>query len=156
MTHDDDRLPAELHALAQRMDPEPDWLRDAAKAMFTWRTVDSELAALTWDSLTDEDALVGVRGATAPRLLTFQGAGVTLDLQVEQTPGGRRILGQLSAPRPAQLELRHRGGVIPVELDELGRFMTADVPAGAISFRTRLAADDGGDSDVVDTAWELV
>ncbi|MPZ72796.1 MAG: hypothetical protein GEU74_06115 [Nitriliruptorales bacterium] len=154
MTHDDD-LPAELKALADRLDPEPEWLRGAAKALYTWRTVDAELAELTWDSLTDEAALTGVRGTAAPRLLTFQGAGVTLDLQIEDTRSGRRLLGQLAAQGPAQLEIRHRDGTDGVALDELGRFVVEHLPGGPVSFRTRLTTRTG-DSVVVDTAWELV
>ena len=51
-----------MEALAravQAIEPVPADVVAAAKASFTWRTIDAELAELTFDSVADTDALVG-------------------------------------------------------------------------------------------------
>src|SRR5437773_988059 len=61
---------AELRSVIDEVDAPPADVVAAAKASFTWRTVDAdlaELAEITFDSLVDEEAGTLVRGAGPPR-----------------------------------------------------------------------------------------
>ena len=123
---DDDALLAELAAaLAPDLEP-PDSALAAARASFTWRTIDAELAALTHDSLLDEDR-VGVRAADEPRILTFETDGVTIELAVDRTPGARRVIGQVVPPQEADLALVVDGAPTgtSTRADQWGRFTLA-------------------------------
>ena len=69
----------------------------AAKATFTWRTIDAELAELTFDSVADTDALAGVRGGGGPRALTFEHDDVVVEVEVSEHAAGRTLVGQVAA-----------------------------------------------------------
>ena len=143
-----------LRDMIEETDPVPAALVEAARASFTWRTVDTELAELTSDSALDAAA---VRSTRAPRLLTFTAGETTLVVEVAPLAAGqdaeRRLLGQLVAPRPAQVEVRHGTGSFTVSADELGRFRAEPVPAGPISLACRFAA--AGEPTIV-TSWVSV
>lgn len=132
-SNDDLELLSRLAQVAQRVDPVPSAVLAAAKASFTWRTVDDELAELTYDS-TMLPALAGVRsnGNGDARQLSFEAPGLVVEMELSE---GRRLVGQVVPPQPASIELRHPGGAIAVEADHLGRFAVADVPAGPVSLR---------------------
>lgn len=118
---DDDALLAELADLLAE-DPPPEVLH-AARESLTWRTVDAELAALEYDSLLD-GAAAGVRSGATGRTVTFAGGGLTVELEVEGTPGGRRAVGQVVPAGGAELELLAEGSVLATTLaDDLGRFV---------------------------------
>src|SRR5436190_24385792 len=113
---------AELRSVIDEVDAPPADVVAAAKASFTWRTVDAdlaELAEITFDSLVDEEAGTLVRGAGQPRLLTFTATGV--EIEVEVTPSGRayRLLGQVIPAAPGDLEVRHPNSTQAVAVDEL-------------------------------------
>lgn len=73
---DDDRLVAELAAALAPPDV-PAGVVEAAKAVYTWRTLDAQLAALAYDSAKSGESLIGVRGGSAqPRSLAFEAPGV--------------------------------------------------------------------------------
>jgi hypothetical protein len=114
----DAALLADLRGVVARVDPVPADLVAAARASLTWRTVDEELAELTYDSLVD--GLVGVRAATstAPRQLSFEAGGAAVE--VELADG--RLVGQLVPPGPARVELHHGTDVVASRADDLGRF----------------------------------
>jgi hypothetical protein len=136
--------PAERELLAQvrevldETDPVPEFLLDAARETYTWRTIDAELAELTGDSLLEGAA---VRSSRAPRLLTFTAEAATLVVEVaEHVRGaslGRRLLGQILSPRAADIEVRHAEGTFSVTADEYGRFRAEAVPPGPISLACR-------------------
>jgi hypothetical protein len=118
-TATDAALLAELGGAAARVDPVPADLVAAARGVLTWRTVDEELAELTFDSL--EDGLVGVRSAVttaAPRQLSFEAGAAAVE--VELADG--RLIGQLVPPGPARVELHHGADVVATRADDLGRF----------------------------------
>ena len=50
-----------LRRIAGQIDPEPAPVTAGAMAAFSWRTVDAELATLTYDFLLDDNALAGIR-----------------------------------------------------------------------------------------------
>jgi hypothetical protein len=118
---DDDALLAELgDVLAGPGGAPPSELVAGAKALFTWRTVDAELAVLTYDSLLDAEA--GVRATALPRVLTFEAPGLTVELEVESDPRGRRLSGQLVPATLASVEVRCDGTLGRAEADAFGRF----------------------------------
>jgi hypothetical protein len=137
-----------LRAAVQRFDPVPDEVVVAAKAAYTWRTIDEELAALTFDSLVD-DAVTGVRGS-GPRALTFESDDVVIELEIVDSDHGRTLRGQVTG-EVTDLELDTPGDPAPVPLamDELGRFSVMVAPTGPIRLRGRR-----GDR-VVTTSWVI-
>jgi len=142
-----------LRAVVRQADPVPPEVTDAARATYTWRTVDAELAELAYDSLLDDQRLAGVRGGSALRALTFEGASLTVELEVADDGAHRRLLGQLVPPGAAQIEVRHPGGVLRLAADEVGRFAAAGVAPGPVSLRCQV---EGFDGPALETAWVTV
>lgn len=151
----DDRLTDELRALANRVDPPPDLLGELARAAFGWRSIDAQLAELTYDSAVDESLAQAVRGpARTTRLLTFDAAGITVEVEVTVQGEQRRLMGQIVPMQPMVVEIRHSGGVTPAESDELGRFAADGLPWGPVSLRCHVAAGD--EARVVHTDWATI
>jgi len=145
---DDDRLLEALRDAVVGPDEAPAEARAAAKALYTWRTVDAELAALVHDSW--EGAPAGVRGAAAgARLLSFESDDGTAAVEVEVGPDGR-LQGQLVPAAAGDVEVHHAGGVTGVAADELGRFRTDPLPSGPVRLRCATATSR------VDTDWVLL
>ncbi|HZG93541.1 MAG TPA: hypothetical protein VEZ46_02410 [Mycobacteriales bacterium] len=143
--HDDEQLLSELRSALVDHDPVPDDVVAAARDAFGWRTLDADLAALSYDSLLDERELAGVRSAgDAARLLTFESPVLTVEVEV----GSGRIIGQLVPPQPGEVEVRHVGGSTTVPADAVGRFVANGVPAGPVSLRCRTT-----DATAVVTDW---
>ena len=117
---DEPELEVELRQAAARFDPVPPALLQAAAGAFSWRTIDAELAELTFDSLVDQDELALVRGPAQRRLLSFQAGGLAIDLEVTSASSGRELVGQLAPPQQASVEIRSGTGVVVIEADELG------------------------------------
>jgi len=133
--HDDDLLVEELRGVAaQRAVPVPGPVVAAARAAYTWRTVDEELAMLAYDSTTEDRELAGVRG-DEPRLITYETEVLHLDVEVQDEGDTRSLTGEATPP-PDRVALQHPGEE-PVELalDSGGRFRTAGVAPGATRFR---------------------
>lgn len=141
-------LLAELQDLMKRLDPVPEPVNEAARIAFTWRTIDAELAELTRDSLL-EDAPVGVRGAEGARMLSFESARLSLELEVADLgQRGRRVVGQLVPPGPASIVVDHAGGRVDTSADDLGRFVVDGLRAGPARLRCRVA-----DGREIETEW---
>jgi hypothetical protein len=139
----DEALLADLTAvLGPDADPPPEVLA-AARGSLVWRTVDTELAALTHDSLLDDDR-VGVRAADETRILTFEADGVTLELEVDRTSSARRLIGQVVPPQPADLALLVDGTPTgaSTRADEWGRF-TLPLPDGSARIALDVRLPDG-------------
>jgi hypothetical protein len=142
-----------LSRLAEALDiaePLPDAVLEAAKATFTWRTIDAELAALVFDSATEE--LAGVRSSEATRQMTFRTPGVEIELVVVSETS-RRLVGQLVPPQAAEIELHHEEGTRTVQSDNLGRFAFQDIPVGSVRLTCRLAGDLEA---VIQTEWIII
>jgi hypothetical protein len=146
----DEELLAELRA-AGRLDPAPEEAVIAVTAAFMWRTIDAELAQLTYDSAFQDDEAALVRHTGTSRFLTFEAPGLTLELEAAVVGEHRRLTGQLVPPQGGVIEIRLRGGATTVEADELGRFSAADLLPGPISLRCRTTS-----GAVVSTDWVLV
>jgi hypothetical protein len=146
-TQGDDLL-AELRMLAAATDPVPPAALAAARSAIAWRTMDAELAELTADT-SAEPQLAGVRGAATPAMLTFEAAGLTVEVEVIDDGRTRRFLGQLVPTGPVEVEIRHGGGRATLTADEVGRFAASGIIPGPVSIRCRTA------SAVVETDWFL-
>jgi hypothetical protein len=129
----DDELEAELREIAAHLDPVPPrLLRDAVRA-YTFRTLDAELAELSFDSLAAEEL---IRGPDRPRLLTFRASSRTIDAEVIWEDGRPRLVGRITPPESTQITIRARDRATTVTADELGRFQAAgDLGAGPFSLR---------------------
>src|SRR4028119_2074881 len=95
MTADDARdlaLLDELRALAGRADPVPPAAILAARSAIAWRTIDAELAELTYDSVLD-DSLAAVRTSETTRLVTFEAGDAQIEVQVATLAEKRRLVG---------------------------------------------------------------
>jgi hypothetical protein len=149
-----ERLRRELAALIARLDPvPPEVLRDA-RAAWELRSLDAQLAAIANDSLLDRQ-LGGVRAAEGARSLTFQAPGLTVEVEVTVVGDRRRLIGQLAPPGRATVTVRHGGGAVVVEADELGRFRADDLPAGPASLRCEPVGDGVGGGPVM-TCWVVI
>jgi hypothetical protein len=136
----DEAVFAELRDLIARTDPVPERLDDAARAAFTWRTIDAELAELMQDSAEVDDAALALRGATAgPRLLSFESPRLAIEAEVTALgPRERRLTGQILPPLAASLTLEQGGVRLTAQADELGRFTFDRVGAGPVRLRATL------------------
>jgi hypothetical protein len=119
----DDELMAALSALLRPSTEVPEDVVASARALFTWRTVDAELASLTFDSLLDQAPALTRASDDEPRLLAFQSGDVTIEMEVVEDSRGRHLVGQVFPVEPSRVSLRHDGGTTEGRADELGRFL---------------------------------
>jgi hypothetical protein len=137
--NDDDAL---LAALKKALHPEeivPEHVTRTAVASYAWYQIDAELAALTYDSATDDSELTKTRAESRNlRTLSFETNDVTFELEIR--PDG--IAGLLIAPPGSELELRPaKGDTVAVRVDQNGYFTI--VPCPTVPFRLRCALQDG-------------
>jgi hypothetical protein len=120
----DDGLARLLGAALDTDDPTPDSVREAARAAYTWRTIDAELAELAdpvgaGPAFREEEADL--------QTLSFHAPGLTIELGLS----GTALLGQLVPPAPGTVTLRRSDGRttdVPVDAD--GCFRIAPPPTG--------------------------
>lgn len=151
-----DGLLGQLQGLLARVDPMPAQLLDQVRRSFCWRTIDAELAELSFDSLIDRESALAVRsGADAalePRMLGFRAVvdGEELSIEVEVSPSadGSVLIGQVfpAGARAVQVQVG-AGGSTEVPIDELGRFVIEPLPCGPVRLRVEHAGC------VVQTTW---
>jgi hypothetical protein len=128
---DDEGLMTEL-ARAFQQTSVPDHRREAARAAFTWRTIDEELLALTHDSLEMADA--AVRSALDVRTLGFESDGLSLELEVD----GNRVFGQVLDAEVDEVVVESvESGSQSSRVDSSGVF-SLEVPAGPVRFAVRV------------------
>jgi hypothetical protein len=149
---DDDALMAELRRVAAEVDPVPPGVIDAARAAIATRHLDHELAELVADSADADSGLLfePVRGPgmAESRLLTFDGGGVQVDVDLAPEGHGLRVIGQFTGPVTQCAVERGDGSAQDVAVDELGRFVADDVPPGPMRLRYRSEI-----GQLVRTAW---
>jgi hypothetical protein len=147
---DDATLLLHLRQALRAQEEPPARVVELAKASFGLRHLDAELARLVADSF-DEVTGPRVRSVRAPRLVSFEAPGMTVEVELAPTGSGWRLVGQLDPPGPARIEVRAiRGltggpGSTPpdqaplagspgvTEADRLGRFALDVVEAGPVS-----------------------
>jgi hypothetical protein len=157
----DEELLARLHALFAQLDPMDPVLLENACSAFEWRTLDAELAELSYDSLADREVMAAVRdggmSGGGPRLLGFDthvggdaGSALSVEVEVTSERGNACLVGQLMPPVPATVRVLssiRRDATVTVAADELGRFRVEPVPSGPVRLRLQLGAR------TVDTSW---
>lgn len=119
------------------VEPIPARLTDAAKAAFTWRRADAELAELLFDSSTDE--LVGIRGTTSDRRSFRFGHGEFV-IRVHLTPATLIVMVEPPLSVSCRVETEeqtdeHRTddyGELVVAAPELPARIGVDLPVGAV------------------------
>lgn len=125
----DDELMAVLaEAVAAERDV-PDNRRDAARAAFTWRTVDAELAELLHDSALEAGAAVRST-ATAPRTLSFAHAGLTVEVEVD----GDDLLVEVVGEPGATVVLQPPDADEVAVVTDAAGFARFDAVAGTVRF----------------------
>jgi hypothetical protein len=150
----DEPLMLELRELFAQDDAVPSPVSELAKASLGWRRLDAELAELLSDSLLEDGALVGARGGgdgLPVRSVRFRASANTIDLDIQVDGQKRTLLGQITPPVSAAIEVETPDGTAAsVESDELGRFRV-QLPDGG---RVRLVINDGPDlGPHVVTSW---
>jgi hypothetical protein len=145
----DDELMSRLGSLLAQVDPVPSAVIDAARASATWRTIDSELAALRYDSVLDRNEWAGVRGGGS-RWLSFTSPNLTIELEVL---GGRRakLVGQVEGAGTGRVEICYPDATFPVETDRVGQFSCPSHP-GPMSVRVT----DDATGTVTQTEWVVI
>ncbi|MEO9324058.1 hypothetical protein ABFT23_11240 [Nocardioides sp. C4-1] len=133
----DDQLLAELAAAVAEAADVGERRRQAARAAFTWRTVDAELAELLHDSALDAGAAVRSAGSDdEPRSLSFGSGALALEIEYD----GTEVVGQVVPSADATLHLqRPEGDEVVVEVDAAGFFRFEGVEPGPTRFVARSA-----------------
>ena len=151
----DERLLAQLRAVASHTDPVPDTALLAARSQFAYLRMDAELAELTYDSAVMPAEAAGMRSDTigagtdtaSVRRLTFEASSNLVEVEVIPDGDRRRLIGQCVPATEATLLVRCRPSsdaadndedtepyVLLTRTDDLGRF-SIEVPAGDVLLR---------------------
>ena len=135
---DDDRLLAALGDAVRAAQAVPPEFTAAGRAAFTWRTIDAELAALTFDSAAAEPAVPAVRAEEAgPRFLTFAGSELTIELEI----GPDSIVGQVVPAGAGHVDACPASGpALTAQIDEIGCFIISPLPASPFRLHCHLAS----------------
>jgi hypothetical protein len=130
---------AELRAFFAEVDPVPGLVTETAKASLGWRRLDAELAELLSDSALEEESLALARGGrSSVRSLTFSATDLTIDIEIHQGDEAPTLLGQLSPPGAAAIEIQMIDELlVSTETDPLGRFRVSLPSRGPIRLRVR-------------------
>src|SRR3954447_11763618 len=100
----------QLRRIANDVDAPPELVTESARAAFSTRRLDAELAELLEDS--DVTAAAAVRLAQPrPRLLSFAAGDVSLELQLEQVTG-RIVLRGVAVATQGDAEVETASGDI--------------------------------------------
>jgi hypothetical protein len=128
---DDEGLMEELARAMSQVIEVPEHRREAARAAFSWRTIDEELLALTHDSL--EHADTAVRGALDVRTLGFESDGLSLELEVD----GDRVFGQVLDAEVDVVEVESVGAAMQTSPVDASGVFSVVVPTGPVRFGVR-------------------
>jgi hypothetical protein len=149
MSESDDQLAERLRRALDAADPVPPAVLQAARAAFTWRTIDAELAELVADSALAPEA-AGLRSAGTARRVTFRARDVEVEVLITEE-GAVRLEGQIVPPGPGRVDLDTGEGARTAVADHVGRFAFGEVQPGPL--RLRVTTDEGV---VISTDWILV
>ena len=151
-----DALLVALGGLLDRFDPVPPELIDQGRQIFCWRSVDAELAELSFDSLLDHDLALAVRSGDGsvlgPRMLGFgavvDGDDLSIEVELSVIDGQPTLIGQLEPAGATTIGVQACDGkIVEVPVDDVGRFSVRPVPSGPV----RLRIERGG--RLVQTTW---
>jgi hypothetical protein len=153
----DDDLMVALGAGIEATEAVPEGVVAAAKASFTWRSIDAELAALTFDSMTESPELAGVRSAAdGPRELTFEFQDVVVEVEIDVEPSGSTVVGHVTPAGLESVEIQQVSAAAPVQVaaDERGRFRAPGVGVGP--FRLLCRFRSGSPVRMLMTDWVTI
>jgi hypothetical protein len=120
---DDDVLRGRLAEALGEVDVVPADFVGAGTGLFTWRTIDAELAALVYDS--DREVAAARSDVASLRALTYATSRATIDITF--MPDG--MIGQIAPQCTARVQLRYSDGqVAEVVADRLGVFTVDPLP----------------------------
>jgi hypothetical protein len=134
---DDEELIARLGAVARELDPPPPLVYELGRQVFQLRRIDDELVELVADSLLDSQAVRAA--ATEVRLLSFESAGTSIELEISREGSSASILGQLTGGGSAGGSRAYLqtptgdAGSTPVDAD--GRFEFLEAPQALVRVR---------------------
>jgi hypothetical protein len=148
ISREDETLLARLRNSLSESDAVPSDVISFAKAAFSWRTIDAELAELDYDSV-EEDVPAGVRSAATARMISFQAGQWMLDIEFDESAG--RLLGHISPRAEYTVELHSAGALFTVQSDEMGRFEAEGVRPGPVSMILSFV-----DGTVIKTQWVVL
>ncbi len=130
---DDEGLMEELARAANQEREVPDHRRRAAYAAFAWRTIDEDLMSLTHDSLLSGTA--AVRGTEDARTLSFEGGGLSLELEVD----GTVLTGQVLLPGSlGEVTMERADGESRTTQTDASGFFSLPDAAGTVRFAFEL------------------
>jgi len=135
---DDNQLLMELGEALRSAGPITNDDLGRARAAYTWRTVDDELAlaALVYDSSIQDRPLVRGEAVPGGRTLIFEGEAVSVE--VDATPDA--LLGRVVPPGRADISLFSVDGTISeTTADDMGSFVLTTAPSGPVRFLCRTA-----------------
>lgn len=140
--HGDAELLSDLQRLWERADPMPADLPDRVLFALDLEDFDMDFELLQLLSSATED--LSVRGvSTEVNTITFSGPSVTVMVRVNELSGNRRRLdGWLAATTPLRVTIHHSEGTLAAGVDERGRFVASDLPAGLTRFVLTSADDE--------------
>jgi hypothetical protein len=129
---DDEALLAELRTALAEPATVPAEFTAAARGALAWRTVDTDLLELAFDSALDAELAVRSPAATSTRLLTFDGVGVRVEAEVS----GAGIVGQLTPADGGRVSCQTATGTFDeASIDELGCFVLRSPGNGPVRLR---------------------
>src|SRR3954454_15574926 len=136
-----------LRRIANDVDAPPGLVTETARAAFSTRRLDANLAELLEDSDMTSSATVRL-AQPGPRLLSFAAGDVSLELQLEQVRGRVVLRGVVTGVvDDAEIETI-TGQVQRAEIDDQGWFGVEALPVQP--FRVRVRAVDG---PAITTGW---
>lgn len=126
----DDRLMTDLKRMWEQADPMPADLPERVLFALDLEELDLDFELLRLVDSAERD--LSVRGGTATvNTITFSGPSVTVMLRVSELSGSRRRLdGWLAWTAPLRVTIHHAEGTYEPPVDERGRFVAGDIPAG--------------------------
>ncbi|MEV6692015.1 hypothetical protein AB0M35_11175 [Micromonospora sp. NPDC051196] len=133
---DDDQLTAELGTALWDAGGVPAEHLAAARAAFTWRTVEAELtlAELTFDSACQAEPAGLTRSAGSVRTLSFRRGPVLLEIEVSAAG----IVGQLCPTDGGRVSARSTSGTYDeTSVDAVGLFSLGVPPSGPVQLHAR-------------------
>jgi hypothetical protein len=128
---DDEGLMRELAGALEDADV-LDHRREAARAAFTWRTIDEELLALTHDSL--DVVGTAVRGGLDVRTIGFETDGFSLEIEVD----GDQVFGQVLGGEVDEVVVESVDGSEQTSAVDSSGIFSVRVPTGPVRFGLRM------------------
>ncbi len=132
----DDELLQELRTALQEAPVDEGVIR-AARAAFSWRTVDADIELLCLESGAGLTAGAPVRGG-GQGVLSFHGERLSVEIEIDEAG----LTGLLTPPQPAQVTLVTADGArAATRADEAGCFMFPPPGHGPLRIECSLDAD---------------